>query len=150
CEKLHAKCYLNEERALITSMNFYEFSQVNNDEMGIVVIKDKDPQLYEDINKEIQRLIRNNDEIKVTVEKVIPNKNNNSSTKGHCIRCKTEIKLNPKVPLCNKCYKSWSKYSDKTYKEKCCHICNKEFNSSMEKPVCLNCYNKNKSLFTKK
>ena len=150
-KNLHAKCYLNEEKALITSMNFYEFSQVNNEEMGIVVTKSEDPALYEDINKEVQRLIRNNDEIKVTVEKVIQNKIENKSHKtGHCIRCDTEIKLNPKVPLCNKCYKSWSKYSDNAYKEKFCHICGKKFTSSMEKPVCMDCYKKNKSLFTKK
>ena len=37
CDSLHAKCYLNESEALITSMNLYEFSQVNNDEMGILV-----------------------------------------------------------------------------------------------------------------
>ena len=30
---LHAKCYLNEDYALLTSMNLNEFSQVNNDEL---------------------------------------------------------------------------------------------------------------------
>jgi phosphatidylserine/phosphatidylglycerophosphate/cardiolipin synthase-like enzyme len=152
CKNLHAKCYLNESRALITSMNFYEFSQVNNEEMGIVVSKDEDPQLYDDISKEIQRLIRNNDEIKVTVEKVTPNKKNAkfnkmSSKSGHCMRCGIDIKLDPKIPLCKKCYKSWNKFADPTYQEKFCHICGEEFKSSMEKPACLNCYNKNKSLF---
>jgi hypothetical protein len=32
---LHAKCYLNENSALITSMNLYEYSQVNNHEIGV-------------------------------------------------------------------------------------------------------------------
>ena len=36
-KNLHAKCYMNESQALITSMNLYEFSQQNNDEMGILV-----------------------------------------------------------------------------------------------------------------
>ena len=81
CKNLHAKCYLNENKALITSMNFYEFSQHNNEEMGIVVSKKEDPQLYEDINKEVQRLKRNNDEIKVTVEKVISNRNSSYQRK---------------------------------------------------------------------
>ncbi len=151
CKNLHAKCYLNESRALITSMNFYEFSQVNNEEMGIVVSKDEDPQLYEDINREVQRLIRNNDEIKVSVEKVFSNNKKISSKtvskNGFCIRCDTEIKLDPKMPLCKKCYKSWNKYADTKYKEKFCHICGEKFDSSMEKPVCLNCFKKNKSLF---
>ena len=36
-ENLHAKIYLNEHRCLITSMNLYEYSQVNNHEIGIEV-----------------------------------------------------------------------------------------------------------------
>ncbi len=32
---LHAKCYLNEKKALITSMNLYDYSQINNHEIGI-------------------------------------------------------------------------------------------------------------------
>lgn len=34
---LHAKCYLNEKEALVTSMNLHEFSLRNNDEWGILV-----------------------------------------------------------------------------------------------------------------
>ncbi|MBT4135959.1 hypothetical protein HOD75_01175 [archaeon] len=155
CKTLHAKCYLNENKALITSMNFYEFSQVNNEEMGIVVNKDEDPELYEDISNEVQRLIRNNDEIKVSVEKVLPRKNNIQVEKvenvkritnfeGHCIRCDDKIKVNVKSPLCPKCYKSWSKYNDKDYEEKFCHMCGQENKSSLNKPICYSCYKKNK------
>ena len=34
-QNLHAKCYLNESKVIITSMNLYEYSE-NNREMGIV------------------------------------------------------------------------------------------------------------------
>ena len=34
-KNLHAKCYINEKTALITSMNLYEYSQINNHEIGI-------------------------------------------------------------------------------------------------------------------
>src|SRR5690242_4163922 len=30
CKNLHAKCYINENEAIITSMNLYQFSQQNN------------------------------------------------------------------------------------------------------------------------
>jgi phosphatidylserine/phosphatidylglycerophosphate/cardiolipin synthase-like enzyme len=40
-KNLHAKCYLNEDVAIVTSMNLYEFSQVNNDEMGILLSRKK-------------------------------------------------------------------------------------------------------------
>ena len=45
-KNLHAKCYLNEKEALLTSMNLYEYSQEHNDEMGILVSVDHDPELY--------------------------------------------------------------------------------------------------------
>ena len=46
-KNLHAKCYLNEKEALLTSMNLYEFSQEHNDEMGILVSRQDDEELYE-------------------------------------------------------------------------------------------------------
>lgn len=69
CKDLHAKCYLNESEAILTSMNLYEFSQVNNNEMGIYVVKETDPTLYNEIYEEVKRLIRISDEIIVSVEK---------------------------------------------------------------------------------
>jgi hypothetical protein len=41
---LHAKCYLNERTALITSMNLYEYSQVNNHEIGVKLTMDSNKQ----------------------------------------------------------------------------------------------------------
>ena len=49
CENLHAKCYLNETEALITSMNLYEYSQVGNLEMGIGVSRRRELRLYREI-----------------------------------------------------------------------------------------------------
>ena len=57
-DHLHAKCYLNEETAIVTSMNLYEFSQQNNDEMGFEVRKAEEEELYESIRHEVGRLIR--------------------------------------------------------------------------------------------
>ncbi len=36
-ENLHAKIYLNEHRCIVTSMNLYEYSQINNHEIGIEI-----------------------------------------------------------------------------------------------------------------
>ncbi len=72
CKNLHAKCYLNEAEAIVTSMNLYEFSQVNNNEMGILVQRDVDGPLYSEVYQEAQRLIRISDEVKISVEKVAP------------------------------------------------------------------------------
>ena len=35
-ENLHAKCYVNDTKLIITSLNFYEYSMINNKEMGVL------------------------------------------------------------------------------------------------------------------
>lgn len=35
-ENLHAKCYMNDTKLIITSLNFYEYSMINNKEMGVL------------------------------------------------------------------------------------------------------------------
>ena len=73
CNSLHAKCYLNKNEAIVTSMNLYSFSQQNNDEMGIYVTKEDDEDLYNDIRKEALRLLSISEEIRVSVKKVDKN-----------------------------------------------------------------------------
>ena len=46
CKNLHAKCYINESECIISSLNLYEFSQVNNNEMGILVRKYEDNEVF--------------------------------------------------------------------------------------------------------
>ena len=70
CKNLHAKCYLNEESSIITSLNLYEFSQVNNNEMGIFLSRIDDVELYKESYEEAQRIIRISDEVRIKVDKV--------------------------------------------------------------------------------
>ena len=56
-------------------MNLYEFSQSNNDEMGILVSKKDDERLYNEILEESQRLVRTSEEIRVTVARIEANEN---------------------------------------------------------------------------
>jgi phosphatidylserine/phosphatidylglycerophosphate/cardiolipin synthase-like enzyme len=70
CKNLHAKCYLNEEFCIITSLNLYEFSQVNNNEMGVLIRRSEDPDLYRETYEEAQRIIRVSDEIRISVETI--------------------------------------------------------------------------------
>ena len=73
CKNLHAKCYLNEETAIITSLNLYEFSQVNNNEMGVLISRQDDSDLYRDTWEEAQRIIRISEEVRISLEKVESN-----------------------------------------------------------------------------
>lgn len=54
-QDLHAKCYLNDDKMIITSLNLYEFSMNNNKEMGVLIdLKDEsDKELFEEAFKEI-------------------------------------------------------------------------------------------------
>jgi len=53
-ESLHAKCYTNDDKMIITSLNLYEFSMANNKEMGVLIEKGIDQELYEDSFKEVE------------------------------------------------------------------------------------------------
>jgi phosphatidylserine/phosphatidylglycerophosphate/cardiolipin synthase-like enzyme len=70
CKNLHAKCYLNEELCIVTSLNLYEFSQVNNNEMGVLIRRSEDAELYRDAYEEAQRIIRISDEVRISMERV--------------------------------------------------------------------------------
>ena len=70
CKNLHAKCYLNEGECIISSLNLYEFSQVNNNEMGILVRKYEDDEVFKDAYEEAQRIIRISDEVRITLDEV--------------------------------------------------------------------------------
>jgi len=137
-KNLHAKCYINENEAIITSMNLYEFSQQNNNEMGIYISKEQDPDLYSATYDEAQRLLTISEEIRVTVKKVTadtPSKTEAKKTEaissktsvrkkltGYCIRTGVEIPFSLDKPMSYDAYKSWSKYEDRDFKEKYCHF----------------------------
>ncbi len=58
CKNVHAKCYLNEDFGMVTSLNLYDFSQANNQEMGILISKSTEPDLYHAVSQEALRIIR--------------------------------------------------------------------------------------------
>jgi phosphatidylserine/phosphatidylglycerophosphate/cardiolipin synthase-like enzyme len=146
---LHAKCYLNEKEAVITSMNLYDASK-RNVEMGILVTKNEDKELYGEIRKEANRLLRicgkSNHKNDWLLHEIDPK----YGSKGYCIRCGKRIKLDVKSPYCKKDWIVWKKIGNESYEEKdgVCHICGKSNKSSMKKPVCKSCYNTNKHLFS--
>jgi phosphatidylserine/phosphatidylglycerophosphate/cardiolipin synthase-like enzyme len=152
-KNLHAKCYLNEKKMIISSMNLYEFSQQNNREMGILIERNEesDKQVYEDAWKDIDSILNNatdfayveapketgkkGDSTKTAVLK--ENKKNNGKATGYCIRTGVEIPFNIEKPMSYEAYKSWNKYGDKNYSEKFCHFTGEESNgeTSVAKPI---------------
>ncbi|MFD0976819.1 phospholipase D family protein [Salinimicrobium gaetbulicola] len=56
CQNLHAKCYHNENSMIISSMNLYEFSEKNNREMGLLIERNKDHEIFDDTLREIESI----------------------------------------------------------------------------------------------
>ena len=152
-KNLHAKCFLNEYQAMVTSMNLHRFSQENNDEIGILVSKEEDRDLYEAIYKQAERFIANSEadesEGERSAAKTTSRRKSRATTKtkaGFCIRCKTDLPVKPTEPYCKSCYASWKRYENKTYEEKHCHTCGKKQEATMLKPVCPDCHRKYKDV----
>ena len=68
CQNLHAKCYMSQDSAILSSMNLYEFSQVNNNEMGINITREEDKDVFMDAYEEAKRLIRLSEIIESNIE----------------------------------------------------------------------------------
>ena len=165
-EHLHAKCYMNDSHALITSMNLYEFSQQNNDEMGILVSAEDDEKLYKAIKAEADHILRLSKNVRLNVTLVngddgpvqggqdsaarTETKTEQGKTGrrkalpelGFCLRCGTEIPFDLRRPYCGSDYRSWARFKNEEYEEKHCHACGEEHATSMAKPVCISCYRK--------
>ena len=164
CKDLHAKCYLNENEALLTSMNLYEYSQVNNYEMGFLVSREAEPELYDEIYQEARRILRASEEIRVTVARVNNTESGNAQpparetqsepqtasktpASGFCIRCKADLVANPGKPYCDRCYRSWNRWKNPDYEERHCHIYGNEHGATLAKPLCRDCYRSYKDVF---
>jgi len=165
CKNLHAKCYINENEAIITSMNLYEFSQQNNNEMGIYISRAQDVELYNATLEEVQRLLTISEEIRVTVKKVTADTPPKTERKlveekpvavkssgkptGFCIRTGISIPFNIEKPMSYEAFKSWSKYSDSDYTEKFCHFSGEISNgeTSVNKPILKKNWKKAKEVF---
>lgn len=136
CDNLHAKCYLNENSALISSMNLYEFSQINNREMGLLIDRSSEPSVYDEIIKEAESTIKASSQL---VSDSTPRRSEKSK-QGTCIRCGTSIPLDPEKPLCRLCFNEWDRYGNPDYEEKYCHVCGKKEKTSIARPLCHQCF----------
>jgi hypothetical protein len=152
--ELHAKCFYNENDLIITSMNLHEFSEKANREMGVLVKRGEDNNLYNEAIKEVQSIRGSAEEIRhvspsgcaaagkavMGLAGALADSLTGTPNKGYCIRCAQAIEFDPKRPYCAECYAIWAEYKKKTYTEKFCHQCGKHNKGSMSKPLCRVCY----------
>ena len=147
-ENLHAKCYLNEQQVIITSMNMYEFSEKNNREMGVLINSQKDPQMFRDAIAEVTSIISFSEHATQVDSFRNDDSNDEDSYYGHvsdghgtCIRCYDSIEFDLDKPMCYLCYISWDRFQNWDYPENHCHLCAKPARTTMGKPLCGSCFN---------
>lgn len=142
-DKLHAKCYYNETKMIISSLNLYDFSE-GNFEMGILLDAQYDVPAYADAKAHAELIINTSRALKPERESVresarsyvpIPERD------GYCIRGGEKIPYDVTHPLCRQHYEVWREHSDPDYKEHYCHHCGKRFRTSFSRPLCLACFN---------
>lgn len=157
-ENLHAKCYFNEAKMVITSMNMYEFSEKNNREMGVGIDKLIDKDLYENAlnetlsiikSAEREQLVKTNRSFNNQIEQN-GNIKYSKQIRGYCIRCEERIDYNPLRPYCTACYSTWAQFENPFYEENVCHKCGEYESSTMEKPQCYKCYQQSTTSFKQK
>jgi len=150
-ENLHAKCYFNETKMVITSMNMYEFSEKNNREMGVLIDRNNDKDLFEKAMNETLSIIQSSEQIALrkTDRPIYQDSKKSTDNKtakykkvirGYCIRCETRIDYDPNKPYCSDCFSIWVQFENPDYQENVCHRCGQYEATSMNRPQDYNCY----------
>ena len=150
-ENLHAKCYFNETKMVITSMNMYEFSEKNNREMGVLIDRNVDKDLFDKAVNETVSIIQSAEQIALrkTDRPIYQDNKKQADSKptkykqvirGYCIRCEARIDYDPNRPYCGDCYLIWAQFENPDYQENVCHRCGQYEATSMNKPQDYKCY----------
>ncbi len=151
-QNLHAKCYFNESKMVITSMNMYEFSEKTNREMGVLIDRSIDKDLFEKAVAETLSILQSSEPIPLKkaerqnaiqarfASKEQPKPKYQKQLRGYCIRCETRIDYNPEKPYCADCFSIWAQFENPEYTENVCHRCGEYYATSMNKPQDRDCF----------
>lgn len=150
-ERLHAKVYLSEHEALVTSMNLLGTSALDSEEIAVYLRQRDEPDPFGKVKVFCDRMIAQAEQDRLR-SRVNPAAEEGRATKpdreprrprrarGSCIRCAEAVPLNLDKPLCGDCYSSWAQYENYEYPEKYCHACGDANKTTMAKPLCRPCF----------
>lgn len=168
---LHAKLYLNESAALLSSMNLTERSSRNSMDVGMLVNGGAAYAALRDyavrLTKLGERVERPTEDGRARAEESPREPQGAGSVRdrldriraeapgealkraktflriGNCVRCRKVIKYAPSdKPLCERHYAEWSRFGNPNYREKYCHKCGASAPTTYAKPLCPACYAK--------
>lgn len=149
-ERLHAKLYWFQDAfAIVTSANMVDASFDKSIELGLYVPAGG---LFDDLRRWIDReVVGNYRRIKAVSSEALPRsapvptprpdaRPREASRSGYCLRCGTGIPLNKNAPYCRDDYKIWAQFGNASFVEKYCHACGRRFESTMDRPLCRECF----------
>jgi len=151
---LHAKCFFNEDSMVITSMNLYDYAELHNKEMGVLITVEDDKSLYDEAIKEVERIVNFSERVDLrnasnqrrltTPAPSVSTQPVRATLKGYCINCGKSIPYDFFKPYCPNCYKTWKKWEDPDWEEDYCHGCSRKWRTTIEYPLCLACWRKSR------
>lgn len=157
-DELHAKCFVNEHEAIVTSLNLLNGSEEKNREMGVRLDRTTDAEAYRECVAEVRSILSTATLVHQTgkgkaadpaLEKRKKSTVATTGTTGFCIRTGVEIPFNVEKPLSYEAFKSWSKYGDPDYAEKYCHFSGEPSHgdTSVARPILKKNWKKAKEIF---
>lgn len=151
--ELHAKCFVNEQEAIVTSLNMLNGSEEKNREMGVRLDRTADARAYDECVSEVRSILATATLVYPTAPvkqtaRAVDTKPARSDG-GYCIRTGVAIPFNVERPLSPDAYKAWNKFGNPEYPEKFCHFSGEPSNGStcMKKPILTKNWNKAKAAF---
>ena len=143
-ERLHAKCFYNEDTMVIASLNLYDSSFGDNREMGVLLRSstEGDKEAFEDAKSEAQFIIR---ESQADTSRSKPTINERNQTAKTNVEHKSKIEVKPvkETRIEDKIVKNISNFLGIDVKEDekgHCIRCGKNIPFNIEAPYCPDCY----------
>ncbi len=138
----------------------YEFSEKNNREMGVLIDRSTDKELFDKAVNETHSIIQSSEQIALrkaarnfTQERIGSSQKQTTypkTVRGYCIRCEARIDYDPNRPYCGDCYSIWAQYENPDYQENVCHRCGEYEQSTMNRPQCYSCYTESQKTVPKR
>ena len=148
-ERLHAKIYVSEHQALLTSMNLIKPSR-DSWEVGTLFDATADAGSYRQVVSITEGLFetvrltapggRTEPTKRVASQSGSRSANAEREPSGYCIRCSARIVPDPDKPLCLGCYPAWAEWKNEKYEEEFCLACGRTWASSVARPLCRSCW----------
>lgn len=162
-ERLHAKIYITEKQAMVTSANLYAPMERESWDVALCFDKNLDPINYEEIEKlvlatytEVHRIERErmrpddvemkililsmqgkHEEIRAMAEQGI---HAAMAHHGFCVRCRSSCRHDIEDPLCENCHATMLATGEEIARTRACHACGKRHEGPIAKPYCWPCY----------